>query len=235
MGQATTGLAARRLCHMQEIAHEPFANEWQSLGQWTAEVEDAGGGGGNECKAAAAAWGATCCANDDGGCSVEEVLVVHHDALKKVNFLLRVDELSGCELPTVPECVVAAKRAEMQKKNSLVKENTSLTDEFMSHAPQKDFAVHALDAESDAEGQVEQSWLSPALERALEVRRASGQPQPALLRGMAPAPQPCMHPESDDEDPQPPSDAAEAVLTTEALREDCHAQNQPPVSRTGQG
>mmetsp|Transcript_137101 Transcript_137101/g.382329 ORF Transcript_137101/g.382329 Transcript_137101/m.382329 type:complete len:240 (+) Transcript_137101:171-890(+) len=120
MGQATTGLSTRRLCHTHEIAHEPGANEWQSLGQWTSEVEDRDGGLGGECRAAvSAAWGASCCAGEDGGHRpVEEVLVVHHDALRKVDLLLRVDELDGgrCELPAVPECVVAAKRAELARR-----------------------------------------------------------------------------------------------------------------------
>jgi hypothetical protein len=51
---------------------------------------------------------------------------VHHDALKKVNFLLRVDELSGCELPTVPECVIAAKRAELQRRHLAHIKDTAL-------------------------------------------------------------------------------------------------------------
>jgi len=117
MGQATMGQAPpRRMCHTQEIALEPRSDQWQTLGRWTttAEVDQAEAGGiGRGCKAALVP---PCCATDDGACSVEEVLVVHHDALRKVNFLLKVDELSGCELPAVPECVVAARRAELRKR-----------------------------------------------------------------------------------------------------------------------
>mmetsp|Transcript_2767 Transcript_2767/g.7424 ORF Transcript_2767/g.7424 Transcript_2767/m.7424 type:complete len:244 (-) Transcript_2767:20-751(-) len=119
MGQAT-GLSTRRLCHTQEIAHGPLADEWTSLGQWTLEVEDSSTSFNGDCRAAVgAAWGVTCCAGEESGPRpVEEVLVVHHDALRKVDFLLRVDELAGtsCELPSVPECVVAAKRAELNRR-----------------------------------------------------------------------------------------------------------------------
>jgi hypothetical protein len=52
--------------------------------------------------------------------------------LKKVNFLLRVDELSGCELPTVPECVIAAKRAELQRRHLTPVQDM---DEFMEDDP----------------------------------------------------------------------------------------------------
>lgn len=46
----------------------------------------------------------------------EEVLVVHHEALQKVNFLLKHDELSSCESPSVPECVAAVWRSKIQKR-----------------------------------------------------------------------------------------------------------------------
>lgn len=119
MGQASLaiGQGTRRFYRTQEIAHEPNANEWESLGHWTVEVDE-GVGPLHHCEARSfGPFGTICCAADEGACSVEEVLVVHHDALKKVNFLLRVDELSGCELPTVPECVIAAKRAELQRRH----------------------------------------------------------------------------------------------------------------------
>jgi len=117
MGQSRT-----RLYHTQEIAYVPAVNEWQRLGQWS-----------NEVVAASSPWHAACCGADEGNSSVEEVLVVHHDALKKVNILLRADELSGCDLPSVPECVVAAKRAEIRRRsqlaiNSVKSENTDDTD-----------------------------------------------------------------------------------------------------------
>lgn len=117
MGQAPP---RRTTYHTQEIALVPRSvDEWQTLGRWTttAEVEGPEADGGTRgCKAALVP---PCCATDDGACSVEEVIVVHHDALRKVNFLLKVDELSGCELPAVPECVVAARRAELRKRQEL--------------------------------------------------------------------------------------------------------------------
>merc|ERR1712098_359250 len=47
---------------------------------------------------------------------VEEVLVVHHEALQKVDFLLRHDELTSCESPAMPECVTAVRRAKILKR-----------------------------------------------------------------------------------------------------------------------
>lgn len=119
MGQATTGHITRRLCHRLEIAHEPFADEFKELGHRILEVDEYNPAMSGDCRAAARQWGVNCCAVEETGPrAVEEVLVVHHDALRKVDFLLHVDELAGarCELPAVPECVVAAKRAELTRR-----------------------------------------------------------------------------------------------------------------------
>lgn len=127
MGQGTIGHGLpRRLYHTQEIAHQPSVNEWKSLGHWTVEVEESDSSTFSQCKEGGP-FGAICCTADEGTCPVEEVLVVHHDALKKVNFLLRVDEMSGCDLPVVPECVIAARRAELQRRH-MAAVKTSFTD-----------------------------------------------------------------------------------------------------------
>mmetsp|Transcript_68301 Transcript_68301/g.192589 ORF Transcript_68301/g.192589 Transcript_68301/m.192589 type:complete len:234 (-) Transcript_68301:177-878(-) len=115
------GQAQKRFYHTQEIAQTPRDDEWEFLGQRTVEVEETENWQTNGvCVASSTTrpWGAACCAAEDGTAAVEEVLVVHHEALRKVNFLLRVDELSGCDLPTVPECVIAAKRAELLKERN---------------------------------------------------------------------------------------------------------------------
>uniref|UniRef100_A0A6U6QT44 Uncharacterized protein n=1 Tax=Zooxanthella nutricula TaxID=1333877 RepID=A0A6U6QT44_9DINO len=136
MGQAAGQSAPRRLCHTQEIALRPpwpedvaggsavggvaggYDERWlgqmetHTLGQWTTSE---------------AAISPPCCANAEGPCIVEEVLVVHHDALRKVNFLLKVDELSGCDLPAIPECVAAARRAEMQRRHHRANQAQSLS------------------------------------------------------------------------------------------------------------
>jgi len=116
MGQATMGQAApRRICHTQEIAFTQQQGEWQSLGATTTEVGGCDSAPlAHKCKARLVP---PCCAADDGTSSVEEILVVHHDALRKLNFLLEVDELSGCELPAVPECIIAARRSELQRRH----------------------------------------------------------------------------------------------------------------------
>lgn len=200
MGQASQGLAARRFCHTQEIAHEPIANEWQSLGHWTAEVEEKQGLGG-ECKAAVTSWGASCCATEDGGCAVEEVLVVHHDALKKVNFLLRVDELSGCELPSVPECVIAAKRAELQRKSlGLAKDPGSPRSDEWSPRLNEDG--------TDSEGARDDGTPRETRGRLTEDRAgATSHPRPGQTRGTGPALQPCSNELfNDDEEAMWPDD-----------------------------
>lgn len=125
------GQAHKRFYHTQEIAHAPRFDEWEVLGNRTVEVEETDGwqGGGTCVASVSRPWGAACCAVEDSTASVEEVLVVHHEALRKVNFLLRVDELSGCDLPTVPECVIAAKRAELLKQRNDIPMPYSITEE----------------------------------------------------------------------------------------------------------
>lgn len=111
------GQSSRRLCHTQDITYDATVREWQPVKRTTridevpgnASIPPACDHAQTKCRAL--------CGGNDGINGVDEVLVVHHEALKKVNFLLRVDELSGCDLPTVPECVVAAKQAEMQKRH----------------------------------------------------------------------------------------------------------------------
>jgi len=53
----------------------------------------------------------TCCQNED---ILEEVVVVHHEALRKVDFLLRYDELARCESPSIPACVSALKHRRLR-------------------------------------------------------------------------------------------------------------------------
>lgn len=42
--------------------------------------------------------------------------MVHHEALQRVDFLLRYDELAACESPALPECVSAVRRSKIQKR-----------------------------------------------------------------------------------------------------------------------
>mmetsp|Transcript_85659 Transcript_85659/g.223230 ORF Transcript_85659/g.223230 Transcript_85659/m.223230 type:complete len:306 (-) Transcript_85659:298-1215(-) len=116
MGQATMGqTASRHICHTQEIAFTQQPGEWQSLGATTTEVgvRDIARLA-NFCKARLVR---PCFTADVGTSSVEEVIVVQHNALRKVDFLLLGDELSVCELPAVPECVIAARRSEIQRRH----------------------------------------------------------------------------------------------------------------------
>merc|ERR550532_3621770 len=54
-----------------------------------------------------------CCKPADT--QAEEVVIVHHDALMKMDFLLRHDDFRTCNQPAVPECVSAVHRAKIQK------------------------------------------------------------------------------------------------------------------------
>eukprot|EP00929_Paragymnodinium_shiwhaense_P045582 TRINITY_DN23270_c0_g2_i1.p1 TRINITY_DN23270_c0_g2~~TRINITY_DN23270_c0_g2_i1.p1 ORF type:complete len:165 (+),score=25.15 TRINITY_DN23270_c0_g2_i1:105-599(+) len=56
-----------------------------------------------------------CCCKDANDGSVEDIIVVHHDAFNRLSFLMKFDELSAAELPSVPQSVVEARRAEMQR------------------------------------------------------------------------------------------------------------------------
>lgn len=104
--------APKRFSHTQEIAFGPSTCETHTVSRAT--LEDMGAQEPYRCRAVMTP---SCCAVDDSAPTVEEILVVHHDALRKVNFLLKVDEFSGAELPSVPECVVAVKRAELQRSH----------------------------------------------------------------------------------------------------------------------
>jgi len=55
----------------------------------------------------------SCCRNTED--PMEEVVVVHHSALRKVNFLLKYDELARCESPGIPACVSAVKQRKLHK------------------------------------------------------------------------------------------------------------------------
>lgn len=103
MGQSTP-----RMCHTQEIAFEPAHDEWRPVDEWSEDLSQ-----GQHCEPA----GDNCrfCCRP-GESHVEEVLVVHHEALQKVDFLLRHDELNSCEAPVVPECVTAVRRAKILKR-----------------------------------------------------------------------------------------------------------------------
>lgn len=103
MGQAT-----HKMCHTQEIAFEPFHDEWRPVDEWSEDISQ-----GQHCEPAGDNC-RLCCR--PGESHVEEVLVVHHEALQKVDFLLKHDELNSCEAPVVPECVTAVRRAKILKR-----------------------------------------------------------------------------------------------------------------------
>lgn len=46
---------------------------------------------------------------------IDEVLIVHHEALRKVDFLLKYNELTSCDSPTLPACVNAVKHARIER------------------------------------------------------------------------------------------------------------------------
>lgn len=101
----------RRFSHSQEIGVGHSVGDCHTMSRAT--VEDLGPEDERGCQNSTM----PCCAVDDGFCSVEELIVVHHDGLRQVNYLLKADDLTGCELPSVPECVVAARRAELQRSH----------------------------------------------------------------------------------------------------------------------
>lgn len=117
MGQASPP----RVCHMQEIAFEPHQNEWHPVDDWSEDIKEPSHAcDGDErspaSAAVAGACGRICCRHPGEAGRVEEVLVVHHEALQKVDFLLRHDELNNCDAPAMPEVVAAVRRAKIQKK-----------------------------------------------------------------------------------------------------------------------
>jgi len=95
------------MCHTQEIAFEPAHDEWRPVDEWSEDVTQS-----QNCEPPETCR--LCCRPGDS--YVEEVLVVHHEALQKVDFLLRHDELTSCESPAVPECVTAVRRAKVLKR-----------------------------------------------------------------------------------------------------------------------
>lgn len=102
MGQTTP-----KMCHTQEIAFEPTHDEWRPVDDWSEDLTPA-----QPCEPPGNCQ--VCCKPPDS--HVDEVLVVHHEALQKVDFLLRHDELTSCEAPVVPECVTAVRRGKILKR-----------------------------------------------------------------------------------------------------------------------
>lgn len=96
-----------KMCHTQEIAFEPAHDEWRPIDEWHEDLSQ-----GQSCEPRQNCR--LCCKPVES--HVEEVLVVHHEALQKVDFLLRHDELTSCEAPAVPECVTAVQRARVVKR-----------------------------------------------------------------------------------------------------------------------
>eukprot|EP00747_Dinoflagellata_sp_TGD_P167856 gnl/TRDRNA2_/TRDRNA2_193082_c0_seq1.p1 gnl/TRDRNA2_/TRDRNA2_193082_c0~~gnl/TRDRNA2_/TRDRNA2_193082_c0_seq1.p1 ORF type:complete len:132 (-),score=16.02 gnl/TRDRNA2_/TRDRNA2_193082_c0_seq1:52-447(-) len=112
MGQKTT-----KRCLTQEVTFEPLANEWRATDQRT-EVLDVITGPGESCESVPPSC-RTCCAPVEGQITLEEVLVVRHEALQKIDFLLRDDEIEDCSgPPAIPECVTAVRRARIQKRRA---------------------------------------------------------------------------------------------------------------------
>mmetsp|Transcript_107244 Transcript_107244/g.201873 ORF Transcript_107244/g.201873 Transcript_107244/m.201873 type:complete len:290 (+) Transcript_107244:136-1005(+) len=101
------GQTPKKMCHTQEIAFEPTQEEWRPVDEWSEDLTP-----GQNCEVPSNCR--LCCRPVDQ--HTEEVLVVHHEALQKVNFLLKHDELSSCESPSVPECVAAVWRSKIQKR-----------------------------------------------------------------------------------------------------------------------
>jgi len=104
----TMGQRASKMCHTQEIAVGPTQEEWRPVDQWSEDVATADSGCGSHIRCRP-----SCCRPVDS--KVEEVLVVHHQALQRVDFLLQHDELS-CEQPMLPECVTAMRRTKILKR-----------------------------------------------------------------------------------------------------------------------
>lgn len=133
------GQKAPTICRMQEVAFEQNPDgEWQQMddewGETTAcrpalvllAVKNPSQDQGNMCEQAAQTcqdaeasssfMGCTPCCRAPVEAQIDEVLVVHHEALQKVGFLLRHDELQLCESPAVPECVTAMRRNRIQRR-----------------------------------------------------------------------------------------------------------------------
>jgi len=101
------------MCRTQEIAFEPIQDEWKTVNEWS-EVHVSDEVLATPPDDPLPTRCRLCCKPTDS--QVEEVLVVHHEALQKVSFLLRHDELQSCESPAIPECVTAMRRAKIQKR-----------------------------------------------------------------------------------------------------------------------
>jgi len=109
------GNAPPKFCHTHEIAFEPAHDEWRPVDEWSEDVTvNESCETGTTCVQALPVGCRLCCRPTDT--QTEEVLVVHHEALQKVDFLLRHDELAQAESPSLPECITAVRRAKIQRK-----------------------------------------------------------------------------------------------------------------------
>lgn len=109
------GNASPKLCHTHEIAFEPHHDECRHIDHWSEDITvNESCEGGKTCVNALPVGCRICYRPHDT--QTEEVLVVHHKALQKVDFLLRHDELAQAESPSLPECVSAVRRARIQRK-----------------------------------------------------------------------------------------------------------------------
>jgi len=139
--------APMRLAFIQEISFSSSSCEAHTISRTT--LEDLGSQEKQRCT--------PCCTVDETEPTVEEIIVVHHEALRKVNYLLKSDDFSGAaELPSIPECVTAAKRAELQRQQQ---QNTRELKHFRSAARGEDdmgpcgpsWSASAWDDESDSD------------------------------------------------------------------------------------
>lgn len=95
-------------CHTQEYRYveEKYGEgNFQSMGERIDETYSP-----DPCEALP--FHCSCCRTEE----IEEAVVVHHDALRQVNFLLSYDELAAEELPGVPRCVGAVRQAKNKTK-----------------------------------------------------------------------------------------------------------------------
>lgn len=105
----------KTILQKQEIAlWRGNTEEWQACGKCSIAVENDVIDDTYSCQVCACADSQGCC-GDDGVRLTEEVLIVHHDALRHVDLLENQDEISDSELPTLPDCVIAARKRDHQR------------------------------------------------------------------------------------------------------------------------
>lgn len=169
--------APTRLACTQEIAFCSSSGEAHSVSHIT--VEDLGSQEKQRCT--------PCCTVDDGAPSVEEIIVVHHEALRKVNYLLRSDDFSGAaELPSIPECVTAAKQAELQRQHQ---QNTRELKHFR-------FAARG----EDDMGPCGPVWSASAWDDETDSEDPSPTSRAGMGRGLAPSLGPTLRPMVNEDD-----------------------------------